>query len=48
MTQYKIGQSCTMFSKPWFVRAFWRCRIHRTPLFHSLFRSGYNRRWCEL
>jgi len=30
-----------------FVRAFWRCRIQRTFLFHSLVRSGYNHRWCE-
>jgi len=47
-TQDKIGQSCILFFKPRFVRDFRRCRIRRNHLFHSLARSGYNHRWCEL
>jgi len=48
ITQDKFGQSCTIFSKPQVCQSFWRRRIQRTRLFHSLVKSGYNHRLCEL
>ena len=43
----KIGQSCTLFSKPGFVRAFTRSRTQCIRLFLALVRSDHSHRWCE-
>ena len=43
-TQNKIGQSCTLFSKPRVCQSLSKMANPRTLLFHSLVSSGYNRR----